>query len=814
MTTAGATTAPAVSGAGRRETAVAALLFLAVALALFHDVVFGGRQLFYRDLAMQWHPQVEAFVRSIGAGSWPLWNPYISFGQPLLANPNAQLIYPITWLQLLMPVWTFYAWYVTVHTVLAGCGMFALGRNFRLSRGAALAAGLVWVLSGPFLSLVNLWHHLAGAAWLPWATLAADRALRAFSIPRALAWGACMALLVVSGSPESVLMGVVMAAGLCVVHAPSWWREPSRLRPAIAAAALAAVMALGLSAGQWLPTLDVARSSRRSDLPVAAREYWSVHPWSLAQVALPVFPDRLPLQSTWRALLYDSREPFLLSLYVGLPVLAFACLGVGGPGGRGRVWWTLAALAGLSIVFALGRHTPVYQALASLIPPLRTLRYPSKAIVPASFCIALVAGRGFDAWSDGERSDRRRMALGVALVAAGLAAIGAGWWVGTGAQRWGQALLLPDERSPLEMLAPSIRSLFVCGALTAAMGVSLLLAGRSARARTTAGAALVLAVVDLAAAQRGLNPTAPTGALAGRPPVLSVAAPAAYQRMYVFDYARTPAARRLLGHNGFVLTTPRGTRNAWDSERALVHYAHPALLGLWGLEGSYGVDALKLLSQDVNTVNALVETSESSPGPTHRLLRLGAVDTVIAMHSRGFEELRPLASLPSSFPGPMLVFRVDDALPRAYVAGRARIAPPGQGWRALLAPDLEPEREVVLPDGPARDTGARGVARIVEFRPDSVTLEADLDAPGYVVLVDAYDKGWQATVDGQPAGLLRANVAFRAVEAPAGHHVIRFLYRPASVKAGLAISALAVLCAAVLGTAHARWGARPATAPA
>jgi hypothetical protein len=784
-----------------RRDAWVALVFLVVALGLGHETVFGGRQYFYRDLAMQWHPQVEAFVHAVASGSWPLWNPYISFGQPLLANPNAQLLYPITWLHLLMPAWTFYTWYVVFHLVLAGCGLYALGRHFGLSRQGALTAGLLWVLSGPFLSLVNLWHHLAGAAWLPWAVLATDRALGRFSRRGILAWGASMAMLVVTGSPEAVLMALVVGIVLCGLRAPTWWREPARLLPALGAATLATLLAGALAAGQWLPTLDIARESNRADLPAAAREFWSVHPLGLAQMAFPVFADRLPLQPAWRERLYDSREPFLGSLYVGLPSLALAVAGLAAGTTRRQVWWALLGLAGLAVLFALGRHAPVYQLLVAAVPPLRTLRYPSKAIVLASFCIALLGGRGFDAWRSREGSDRRWTLLAVGVLVSALAALAGGGLLDARAERWGAALLGSAERSHGEVLAPVSRSLIVSGTLAALAALLALLARRRWRTPAVAGAVVVVALSDLAAAQHGLNPTAPRGALAGAPPVLSVARPASHQRTYVFDYARGRSAHRLLGHGGFVLASPRGTQEPWHGELALRTYAHPALLGLWGREGSYGVDALKLLSHDVNTVNALVEIHESSPGPTHRLLRMGAVDAVIAMHRQGFEELRFVAALPSLFPEPILVYRVPDPLPRAYVVGHARVAPPGQGWRALLEPGFDPGREVVLPEGPVLDTGAAGSARILELRPDRVTVDADLDASGYVVLVDAYDPGWKATIDGRETRLLRANVAFRAVEAPAGRHLIHLVYRPASVKAGVALSAVAALCAIALWVA-------------
>jgi uncharacterized membrane protein YfhO len=91
-----------------------------------------------------------------------------------------------------------------------------------------------------------------------------------------------------------------------------------------------------------------------------------------------------------------------------------------------------------------------------------------------------------------------------------------------------------------------------------------------------------------------------------------------------------------------------------------------------------------------------------------------------------------------------------------------------------------------------------------------VLLEADLDAPGLVVVVDAWDPGWRARVDGRPAEVLRANGAFRAVAAPAGRHVVEMRYRPWPVALGLALSGLGLVALLGGALALARRGLTPA----
>jgi hypothetical protein len=97
-----------------------------------------------------------------------------------------------------------------------------------------------------------------------------------------------------------------------------------------------------------------------------------------------------------------------------------------------------------------------------------------------------------------------------------------------------------------------------------------------------------------------------------------------------------------------------------------------------------------------------------------------------------------------------------------------------------------------------RNDTATGQVEIVRREPNSVTLRAELTCPSYVVLLERYDPSWQATIDGRPATVLRANQVFRAVYAEAGRHEIRFDYRQRGLRAGAVISLLTLATLIVL----------------
>ena len=96
--------------------------------------------------------------------------------------------------------------------------------------------------------------------------------------------------------------------------------------------------------------------------------------------------------------------------------------------------------------------------------------------------------------------------------------------------------------------------------------------------------------------------------------------------------------------------------------------------------------------------------------------------------------------------------------------------------------------------GPPRASGAEetGSVEILRYEPEEVVLRADMPRTGFVLLLDTYFPGWKASVDDKPARLLRADYAFRAVRVPAGVHIVRMVYRPASFRIGLAISLAAL----------------------
>jgi len=134
---------------------------------------------------------------------------------------------------------------------------------------------------------------------------------------------------------------------------------------------------------------------------------------------------------------------------------------------------------------------------------------------------------------------------------------------------------------------------------------------------------------------------------------------------------------------------------------------------------------------------------------------------------------------------------------RVWVVPAAHTVPDlAAAQTALAAPDFDPAAVVILEAGQG---AAPAQANSLTPSINAITIPVALAQPGWVVLADTYYPGWTVTVDGQPAALLPANVAFRAVAVPAGAHTVVFDYRPRSVAVGGTLTALALAVWLLLG---------------
>lgn len=88
-----------------------------------------------------------------------------------------------------------------------------------------------------------------------------------------------------------------------------------------------------------------------------------------------------------------------------------------------------------------------------------------------------------------------------------------------------------------------------------------------------------------------------------------------------------------------------------------------------------------------------------------------------------------------------------------------------------------------------------GTATLTRTRPEYAVITAEANQRGWLVISQAWHKGWRAEMDGRPVALIQANGAHSAIAVPPGRHRIVLRYYTPRFAAGAAASAVAWVAA-------------------
>ncbi len=761
------------------------LLLVTVICAFFHEALL-GRRFFAIDF-------FETFVplRSILAEAWshgfPFWTGRLGNGAPVFASPA----YGVLYLPNLLYLGTDPSRALTVLTVLhfvaGGLGTWFLARRWEMSRAAAWTAAVAFALGGPAVSSTAYPNLSLPLAWLPWALVAHETAASGPAwrgvAGLALVWFSMFA----AGDPV-VLAAAIAGSGLIAlrdavaVGTGRTWRK--RLTRAIAPPAAAGLAALILASPLLLAIVRYfPQSVRGAGFKAAGIVQFSLHPLLLAGAILPDpfgNPNVYGPGGFWAsALALDRGRPLLAGLYVGGLMVALAVLGALRRSPQRAIVLTWL---GLLALLALGKYGPIYP-LAGDTGGFDALRYPAKWIVPAMLPLALLIGTGLDRLGEsaetGGPSKRGAVVLLVALSLLGAASVGSI----TGLERkLAQLAATPDlHRVGGLTFEQYVRTTWLSGAARSAAPlmlalVALVFGARAKRLFPLVPVVAALATFDVALANRHLAPTAPSDFYDVPVAAKAILADAAgHGRVYVENY-------EIEGQPLNYLRPPESAEEAARPFRESLLAYVGASVGL-SLTFNWDIEAFSPLAY------ARAGVLMKSAPLRERLMFLGAAGAthIVTVRPADGTLLRPMAVVPHLFDRPLLVCRNPFALPRARIVPRLTPYDSDAGFIHAVqsGPDdlfahtaMVDEQELRAAAPPAGAPPAEGgKATILEESGRSLAVQVE-GPGGYLVVSDTIAPGWTARVDGRPAPLLRADLAFRAVPVPAGTHRVEMLYTP------------------------------------
>jgi len=242
-------------------------LYLLLPGSLVYSAVGSGQVLYGTDAVAGLYHVRGAIARAFAEGRLPVWEPHVMAGHPLLAAAHGAVLYPPTWLLLVLSVGSF--WTLTQFAHLALAGIFArawLRRGLGIGEGGAILGGLLFQLSGFIVSHLYLGHinHVWAYAWIPALLWRVERFLDAATMKRGILISVVFAMLVLAGMPPYVFYtGLILLARLVhvVVTGPRT-RKDRVIGVGWAAAWL--VLGLLLCAPQILSTIELTGQAQRT----------------------------------------------------------------------------------------------------------------------------------------------------------------------------------------------------------------------------------------------------------------------------------------------------------------------------------------------------------------------------------------------------------------------------------------------------------------------------------------------------------------------------------------------------------------------
>jgi hypothetical protein len=349
--------------------------------------------------------------RSLLHGQIPWWNPHVGLGRPFFGDLQTGVLYPPSWLHILLGVPTATIVLVWSHLIWGAAGTFRLGLRLGHVRpvawGVAAAFVIAPCLTTRFISGQILYG--AGMCYLPGLLWLLLRLLDRPSARRMATLAGVSALQLLSGHPQIywVTHFALGSFALAWLAGDSW-----RLAvPRLGLLAAAVLLGFALTGPVFLPFLELIGESDRAGSSAYLSTQGAMHAHDWLGLILPPSARFMP--------------DLECQILVGIPALLMAIALLP----RWRADRAVRALIVLALVAAfLASAMPEWlnRAIAAGLPGFASFRLPARLGVLVVLAVFLLAGK----WLSSTRAPRwvRIGAVGLTMVSLGSALPGLKQW--------------------------------------------------------------------------------------------------------------------------------------------------------------------------------------------------------------------------------------------------------------------------------------------------------------------------------------------------------------------------------------------------
>ena len=737
-----------------------------------------------QDAATQFYPWYAYLGERLREFGIPSWNPSQFSGAPFASDPQSGWSYfPAMAIFTAFPLALAVPAFIVFHLALAGYSIYALARVLAIPPLGAFAAGAAYMLSGPIFSRsVCCPAQVQVGAWVPLLLLGAELAMRQPILRRripgivlaALAMSQILASWLGQGSYYALmLMGAYLAWRSFVQPArPDVpWRE--RFYDFFSTSFIFGALAAGYNAMGLLPRLEYNRLSN-----VAGGSYDGLG-------------NTASVTGGWQAGQTVFEHVTRNSYYPGGIAITLAVVAVILTRGRNlSIFFSSIVVAGF--LLSSNRRTPLHELLFAILPMFESLHshWPQRIALVVFPAVALLAGAAIGALP--EWRGHRRAMVALALLPIGITSV---FVVG---------LRQAGDRLPLVVFLS-------VGAVAA---VLVLIGWRRFEPiwPVLPGIVTVLLVADLLAANGEMLAHGDYGG---------------FHKVDVASYfAITPGAEFIRDQTGEAAGRYFGfdpmLRHSETERPALYRFQFPSeearqlavnnRATVYRIDDVQGYNPVQLQAyvdfmHDINGEAQEYHDANIYPhGLDSALLDLLNARYIIV--PADIPEGRPdLQQAVDRFP---VVYRDADvqvlerttAAPRAWIVHEARMAQAVVARQLVESGEIDPYLVALIDrpadlDGPGNAIAGDAVV-VTESEPELMRYEVSTSAPGMLVTSEIAYPAWKAYIDGNPVEIATAFGLLRAVELPAGDHIVEFRFESPNEVWGMTLTILTVLASGVL----------------
>ncbi len=316
------------------------------------------------DQIFVWHRFIsECFHQHI----LPLWCPYSRLGYPFFADPQSGLFYPVTWI---FTYFFHYSLYTNdlefiLHVIGAAFGMKYLLESLQVSRFTACVFGLVYALSGPFVSNASHIVFIYSLCWMPFILGSYIRVLQTGDYRYAVLMSIFLFLQISGGYIGlSIILFYVLVLVVLYYLFFFFSREPEKMKALIVNHFLVGAVTLLFSAGfvfavlKGLPFID-----RQNGVSREMTNSMAFTPMSFLTFLYPGISDNDRIQF--------GTDLTMRNIYMGLFTLLLVFVSFISPR---RIKLFILGGSIFCLLAAMGDHTPIRSWLYSYVPLMNVFR--------------------------------------------------------------------------------------------------------------------------------------------------------------------------------------------------------------------------------------------------------------------------------------------------------------------------------------------------------------------------------------------------------------------------------------------------------